>query len=237
MPKQPPPVLLLTRPDGPSRRFLAQVEQALGRPQPAVISPLIGIEPTGAPVDLTACAGVILTSQNALTGLAPPPGLPAWCVGQETARAARAVGFDARSADGDATALIALIRTSGTQGPLIHLRGQTARGDIAATLTAAGIPTRDLITYRQTVPALTDEARTLLSGAAPVIAPVFSPETMTNLTRQGPFAAPIQLIAISPAAANVAPVMRASLTIATRPDAAAMLTATLRWLETQAPDD
>jgi uroporphyrinogen-III synthase len=218
------PSLLLTRPDEASERLAVTVTQALGRPVPTVISPLIAITPL-AP-DLPPAEAVILTSANAAraaAGLGLPAGLPAWCVGEATAQAAAAAGLAPVSADGDAAALVALIASRASPGTrLLHLRGEESRGEVAARLTARGFPTEERIVYRQTAQPLTAAAVALLAGAAPVVVPLFSPRTARLFAATGPHAAPLIPIAISAAAAarvaGLGPVR-----IAPQPTGAAML--------------
>jgi uroporphyrinogen-III synthase len=101
----PMPVLILTRPMAASRRFLEEVEAAMGRPVSHVISPVMKIVPIAVDDLADPVTGVVFTSENAVLqaerfGFAP--GLPAWCVGDRTADVARREGFEARSAGGDA---------------------------------------------------------------------------------------------------------------------------------------
>jgi uroporphyrinogen-III synthase len=238
MAPQPPRALLLTRPQPAARRFLEQVRAASGQPVACVISPLIEVVAVPWDGDLSHVAALILTSQNALSALAGriPPGLRAWCVGDATARAAQAMGLDARSAGGDAEGLVAAIRASGEPGPCLHLRGDPSRGDIAARLTAAGIPTQYCVVYRQAALPLSADARRLLQGTAPVVVPVFSPETAAHLTGQGPFAAPLHLVAISAATAAVLALLGGvRMLVADRPDGPAMVRATLDQLRDPSP--
>lgn len=223
--------ILLTRPAKGSARFLAEVEAAMGGPVPAVISPLIEIVPIATQWDGHAIAGVILTSESgaeAAGAMGFPPGLTAYCVGDRTVDAARAAGFVPVSAEGDAESLIALILSTGKVGPLLHLRGEHARGDIAFRLTDAGVTCAQKVVYRQYEIRLTAEAEKLLKGALPVMLPLFSPRTCTILVSQGVFSAPLHVVALSEAVAAAAkPLAPASLVCADRPDSRAMLAATL----------
>ena len=154
-------------------------------------------------------------------------GLPrlAWCVGDRTAQAARTAGFDARSAAGDAEALVASILTAAPPGPLLHLRGRDSRGAIAPRLTAAGIATDELVVYAQEPQPLTDAARTVLQGDGPVIVPLFSPRTAQIFAATHPKAR-LFIAALSPAVlAALGDVRVEQATMATRPDAEALLQA------------
>jgi uroporphyrinogen-III synthase len=176
-----PPVLLLTRPAAQSARFLHECEDGLGRPVKAVISPIMGIEPRTLTVDPRRFAGVVFTSENAVTALGRPDwsrGVTAWCVGRRTADAAAAAGFTALSAEGDAQALLTRILADRPEGPLLHLGGAHLASDIAAELTQSGVPAETVVVYDQVAVPLTTEARTLLSAPqGRVVLPLFSPRS------------------------------------------------------------
>jgi uroporphyrinogen-III synthase len=225
------PPFLLTRPAAQGDRFADELRTRFGPAMRVVLSPLLMPDYLNAalPGDVT---GVIFTSETgvaALGRLRPARGLPAWCVGDRTAQAARLEGYEARSAAGDAAALVAAILAEAPGGPLLHARGEDSRGAVAERLTAAGIPTSEALVYAQRPAPLTDEARHLLGGTDPVIVPLFSPRTaallVTALT-DIPAPAPVWVVSLSPAvaeaAAPLAPVRQA---IARSPDASALLDA------------
>lgn len=225
----PRPVLLLTRPQAQSTRFAEEVAQALGPVFDVVISPLIDIEFHDAQLP-AGQAGVIFTSENAVAAyarLGTGAGMTAWCVGPRTAQAATAAGFRARSADGDAAALVALLQREKVTGPLLHVRGVHARGQVAEQLNSAGIETYELALYDQVPRPLTAGAQAALAGEAPVFLPVFSPRTAKILAEQAEdVAAPLRLFAFSTAVAEaLRPLPRQALHVADRPDAAAMIAA------------
>ena len=215
------PILLLTRPEAAARRFVAQ----LGLGVEVLIAPLLRIDQLDVDPAVAGLAGIILTSENGAVAAGRLPGLPqrAWCVGDRTAEAAGEAGFDPISARGDADALVALILSGGETGPLLHIRGEHARGDVAGRLNAAGVMTRDVVAYRQTSQPLSPGALAVLAGNRPVILPLFSPRTVTILAEHGRFTAPVYLVAISQAVADVAARLHPrSLLQADGPDATAM---------------
>jgi uroporphyrinogen-III synthase len=223
--------LLLTRPETASRRFLVACEAALGTPVPAVVSPVLAIRPVE--VALTERpAGLILTSENGAAcarelGLSQ---LEAWCVGARTAEVARAGGLHAIEAGPDAEALVAALLEARLEGPLLHLRGEHARGEVVERLRAAGIDAREAVAYRQEALSPTTEARAALDGAGPLVAPVFSPRSAALLAAWGP-RAPLHVVAMSGAVAEAAQALApASLTVARSPEGGAMVEATLRAL-------
>lgn len=226
--------VLLTRPEAASRAFAAALRGA-GVTVPILIAPLLAIRPRAAgPGPLDGLEGVIFTSANAVGAfsVATKARPPAWCVGTATTRAARAAGFSAHDAGGDAEALLRTIRDHGACGPFLHARGAHARGDIARRLTALGRETREAVLYDQVALSPGPEAQALLSGEEPVVVPLFSPRTAVLFADAAAVArAPLHLAAMSEAVARAlqdAPAPRSvrSTTVADAPDASAMCTAT-----------
>lgn len=218
------PILLLTRPEPAARRFMAQ----LGLAVETVVAPLMRIERlevAPVPAGLTA---IILTSENGALAAGRISGLPAraYCVGDRTAEAASAAGFEPISAKGEAEALVRLILSQGESGPLLHIRGEHVRGKVAERLNAAGVTTREVVAYRQPSMALLPGGLAVLVGKRPVILPLFSPRTVTILAQYGPFAAPLHIVPISQAVADLAEALRPKTMVqADSPDAAAMVRA------------
>lgn len=229
------PVILMTRPAPEGADTARDLAARTGCG--VVVSPLLAIRATGDLPDMTRYRSLIFTSRNGVRAYAAlnGPKLPATCVGEATARAARDAGHPARASGGDAEALVADLRANPPEGPILHLRGEIAQGDIAPRLTAAGLPTDAAVIYAQDLCDLTDEARQLLSGAAPVIVPLYSPRTAARFAALCPKGAQVHLILISRNADLAAAAIDAkSRSIATSPDARAMaeaMDATLRRVE------
>lgn len=193
-----------------------------------VISPLMAPRFLPVRLDAVPCKAIILTSQTGAEAAARMKAdLPdlAFCVGDRTAEAARAAGFAVQSAQGDAEDLLRLILGQ-SRGPMVHLRGREARGDLARRLSAAGVPTTEIVVYAQEEQPLTEEAMALLTGSAPVVVPLFSPRSAEIL---GAFCqtiaalAPLTVIAMSPAVAAVARYAAGPPRIARHPDGESML--------------
>ncbi|MFN4157230.1 MAG: uroporphyrinogen-III synthase [Gemmobacter sp.] len=223
---QPRPPVLLTRPAAQSARFASQMQARFG-PLEVVISPLMA--PVFLRPDLPAGPfdAVIFTSETGVAAARAAgwalPGL-AVCVGDRTAAAATEAGFAARSAGGDAEALVAMLRAGSGAGRLLHLRAAEARGDVAARLTAAGFPTDEAAVYDQRPAPLSEAARALLAGDRAVVVPLFSPRSAALLAvaaRGCP--APLWVAAFSPAVA--AGIAAARMVVAARPEAIALLEA------------
>jgi uroporphyrinogen-III synthase len=218
------PTILLTRPEAQSRDFAARLRARIAPDVAVIISPVLDIVPL--PFDLPVEPRfLVLTSVHAAeaarrAGLAD---LPAFCVGDRTAEAARAAGLLPLSAAGDAGALVSLLKAARPQGPGLYLRGRHAASDIASELASAGLDTHAVVAYDQIARPLSAPARAALDAAAPVILPVFSPRSSRLLARDIAVArAPLDLIAISAAAAAPWKDRPVSVAIAAAPDGAAM---------------
>lgn len=224
------PSILLTRPRADAQGF-AELLRAQGVTAPIEMSPIVEIVTTDAFVDFEGVSGVVFSSRNAVASV-PGQDLPAWCVGTATAEVARAKGWHAAAADGDAEALYGRVLADAPEGPLLHIRGEIARGDLAARLTQAGIETRDMIVYRQESRPLSEVANVLLSQANPVIVPLFSPNAAVQFAAQGPFKAPILIVAMSEAVAQeMGELPRETLVLAEKKEAAAMANAIIGLLD------
>ena len=224
---------LLTRPATASARFAAALRESFGTATPILISPLmepVFLQPAlpEGPFD-----SLVLTSETGAEAArrisAERDGLPrrAFCVGDRTAQAALSAGFQAHSAHGDAEAMVRLIVAIRPQGRFLHLRGRDSTGNVVHHLEKDGIFAREAIVYDQQPRPLTPEAQDLLSRPQSVILPLFSPRSADLLARQGPFAAPLWIAALSPAVAERAKALHPEkLAVAAKPDAAALLRAT-----------
>ncbi|MEE4120911.1 MAG: uroporphyrinogen-III synthase [Paracoccaceae bacterium] len=222
--------LLLTRPRPAALRFAAELEAATGPFAATVISPLLDIVPSGPFPRVSAEAALAFTSENAVAIAASrlaPAGRRAWCVGTRTAEAARAAGFDAVVAGGDADALVALLLAERPMGEIVHLAGGHQRGDLAERLAAGGLTARRAVIYDQAPVPPTAEALAALGGPRPVLLPLFSPRSaaLAAAMAEGA-AAPLLLAALSPAVARgwggPAPM---ALVTASRPESEALIDA------------
>jgi uroporphyrinogen-III synthase len=230
------PTVLLTRPRVQSERFAAQLLAQIPGLQ-IVTAPVMEVEQLPLALPRRDWAGVVFTSEAAvesarrnaadLTGR----GLRAFCVGDQTAKAAEQAGFQALSASGDASALVELIVAQGFAGPLLYLHGQEVRIDLGKSLNSAGIETVSRLCYRQVDRQLTEEATLFLNQEGEVVAPVFSPRSAQLLQAECvrlQARARLVVVAISAAAADV--MAGHEVIIAARPDGTAMLQAVLARL-------
>ncbi len=120
----------------------------------AVVAPVIGVVLTrGATIDLSGIGALAFTSANgveAFVTLSAERGLPAFAVGDATAEAALAAGFNTvASAGGDVSALAAAIiaRKDKIVGAVLHPSPLKPAGDLVGALAAAGIEARRVALY------------------------------------------------------------------------------------------
>jgi uroporphyrinogen-III synthase len=233
--------LLLTRPAPQSARFASLLAQNFGPDLRIVIAPLMAPRFLNPALPERAFAALILTSETGaeaarrISAGGQPLPIRAFCVGDQTATAAAAAGFDPISAQGDAAALIHLIRSRNQSGPLLYLHGKDIRGDVADALNSAGIETVSALVYDQIATPLTAEAKAALSQKDPILVPLFSPRSARLFVAEAgsitPLA-PLWVAALSPSVAREAAVLSPEkLEIAQHPDAGALIVALDKLLQ------
>ncbi|MCZ4351903.1 uroporphyrinogen-III synthase [Roseovarius aestuarii] len=223
------PTLLITRPQPGSAEFANAARAVLGKGAVIEQSSVMKIVAQGDMPDLRDIRALILTSRQGVAQFIARSNrrdLPVYAVGDGTAQAARAAGLKAVSAQGDAADLVARVLEDGTWGPMIHLRGAYAAGDVAGALQTAGVDAREAVIYAQQSVPLSKMAINLLNGEKPVVLPLFSPRSSKLLFEQVMPRAPLVVLAISKAVAQTVPTgLSAQVRVVTRPDADAMLDA------------
>jgi uroporphyrinogen-III synthase len=223
--------VLITRPKAQAKAFAAALEAAYGGPVHTVISPLLEIVPLAVTGSYQNVEHVILTSVHGVAAAARlgfPKGIPAWCVGAQTANAAADIGFEVHNADGASRELVAMIVAAAPKGQMVHVRGEYVAGAVVERLRSSGIVCDVVVAYDQRVCPATSAARDLLRGQHPVIVPLFSPRTARLFGDIADFNAPLHLIAISEAvdvSSEDAPI--ASRVVATNDRRVGMITGTL----------
>ncbi len=105
-------------------------------------------------------------------------------------------------AGGTAEELVAALLQIRPNSPLLHLRGEHSRGNVAERLTELGVTTLEQSIYQQRLLPLTDQAREAAAGENTVIAPIFSPRTARQFADVWDGSAPLLLAAISEATAE-----------------------------------
>ena len=145
--------VLVTRPE-PEAWRTAEKLAALGW-QP-IVAPLIVAQAMPDSPPMTGFDAVAMTSARAVEHMraadrAALADLPAFAVGARTADAMRSAGFrHVASADGDVTALAALIAGSGMKasGRVAHIGGQDRAGDLSGLVAISGIKVETIAVYR-----------------------------------------------------------------------------------------
>ncbi|WP_177218588.1 uroporphyrinogen-III synthase [Donghicola eburneus] len=203
-----------------------ELAQVMPCAMPIVISPVLDIAPLPDLLPLEHVKGLIVTSKNGVDALIAKTDrrdLPVYAVGQRTTAAAAAAGFAARQMGDDADELVEGLLRLGPKAPLLHLRGEVSRGDVAQRLSTHGILTREKVVYAQTPISLTEDAKILLNGTFPVVLPLFSPRSAKLLAQQVTGIAPRYVVAMSWAVASELPQGWAkTIIIASRADSPAM---------------
>lgn len=150
-------------------------------------------------------SGLIFTSANSVNAamsLGVDRSLPAYCVGPATTGTAKGSGWAAQMVGATAEELVANLLKLRPESPLLHLRGEHSRGNVAERLTELGLTTLEQPVYQQRLLPLTPEAQDAANGAVPVIAPLFSPRTARQFADVWMGTAPLWLAAISEATAE-----------------------------------
>lgn len=183
--------LLITRPREDAE-FLAQ--RLLGLGHQVVIEPLLDIRflaTAAADVERLqdGVQALLVTSANGLRAFAkcsPRRDLRVLAVGEASAQAARAAGFDdVESADGDVVALARLVmeRLVPKDGALLHVAGTKVAGDLAGSLEKAGFDVRRAVLYEAvTASALSPAVRADIAAGKIDGVLMFSPRTAENFT-------------------------------------------------------
>lgn len=183
------PVILVTRPADDAGSLTAALDR-LGCD--SLLAPMLRIQPNdAAPFDLGDGAAFLFTSANGVRALARRAGLagvlpqalalPAYGVGDATAKAARDAGFaEVESAGGDVYALaeLAAVRRRPQDGPLLHVAGTDVAGDLAGMLGDRGFCVRRFALYQAVAADQLDPAAyaALANGTAAGVT-FFSPRT------------------------------------------------------------
>lgn len=216
------------RAEADGRRTAARLE-AMGHT--ALPLPVLRIVPTGRSVPGGTADALIFTSAHApealahhLDGISALRGLPCWCVGERTARAARAAGFGAiESGGGDAAQLARAIIERGAPPRLAFVTGRDRKPDLERTLAAAGVALTVVEAYAaEPVPAWpAAEAANLATAAAALHYSRRSAALASRLAEAAGCGAPFRRLAhhclSADAAAGLEGVDAARISVAERP--------------------
>lgn len=180
--------LLITRP-AEDAEPLARRLRALGHTP--LIEPMLDMVWLDGPApDLDGVQGLLFTSANGVRAFARRTnhrGLPAYAVGDATARAAREAGFDSvESAQGDVYALAALVTRlcRPEAGMFLHVAGATVAGDLSGLLAGKGFAVRRETMYEARPSTRLGDATAagLAEGQIDAVL-IFSPRTAVSFVR------------------------------------------------------
>jgi uroporphyrinogen-III synthase len=170
--------LIITRPVGDALPLAGKLGE---RGHEAIIAPLLKIEARdGVVLPEKAYQAICVTSANAFVSpeiLSARRSVPLYCVGLQSAEAARRAGFsDVRARGGNvrglAEAISRELRT--TDGSLLYLSGQETSGDLQGLLAAQGFNVERVVAY-DAVPLVPTLSQAELSQADGVL--LYSPRS------------------------------------------------------------
>lgn len=227
--------LLITRPKEDARP-LADLLRARG--YAVSIEPMLRIEPvSGPPLDLSGVQAFLFTSANGVRACATRThdrALPAFAVGDATARTAARAGFGTvHSASGNVDDLAALVaRTCDPEGgALLHAAGSAVAGDLAGDLGRRGFTVHRQVLYAAHPATALSESTVRAVYAGTIDAALFfSPRTAGSFARLAQQAgieerlAAVTALCLSEAVAQAArTVPWRDIRVAGRPEQAALL--------------
>lgn len=185
------------------------------------MEPLLAIRPLPrAAPDLTGIAALAFTSRNgvdAFAALSDDRSRPVFTVGDATAEAARAAGFDPVHSAAGALGELARLLAEAAPGPVLAPGALEPAGDLAALL-AGRVEVRALPVYEAVGTA----------AAAPAAFDavlIHSPRAARALAALGPFAGQAAVVISDAAAAALADTPGLEIRVAARPDEAALFEA------------
>lgn len=224
MPRFQNPTVLVTRPRDSSLRFLDALSGVAG-PFVPLVAPAFETVATQDSVPQFDVA--IFTSQVGARFAPDGNGRRAYCVGDTTAAAVHARGYDAVSAAGAVQDLINLILSHVPHGRLLHIRGENSVGDVSVHLRAEGLTCDDAVVYRKQRTPLAADMKEQINTSAGLILPLFSAETVSIIARWKVSFDAAQIIAISDAVAQASRGLEpAGITVSPTPDLRGMITET-----------
>lgn len=221
------PTILITRPEPSGAAFAKQLQKVIGPASKIVLSPVLKIEPCGTLPDLAAVRHLVFSSRHGVQAFARHSNrrdIPAYAVGEATAKACRDIGLSVTACGGDVRQMMKRILADALPGLFLHVRGEYTAGNLARDLTVAGVKTSEAVIYRQHAVGLSGQAKECLQQTTPVILPLFSPRS-ARLALSGVLVkAPLFVAAISEnTAQEVPPGVAQDVVVADEPTAIAMM--------------
>lgn len=222
------PLVLVTRPRAFSEEFVAALGTVTSAFEP-LIAPAFELEALSA--EVPPYDEVIFTSRAGVRFGPKGDGRLAWCVGEATADAARAAGYETRTADGDADGLVVLILGERPVARLMHFRGESVASEVAARLVEGGLDCVETVLYRKVASQIPATDRAILEGVLNVVVPVFSAETVSILAEWELDWSGFHVVAISEKVAGAAAKLNpAKITVVPAPNTVEMTQAVARLI-------
>lgn len=221
-----PPTVLISRPKDDAERLKKAILSTYPAAQ-IIMAPAISIISVPFERPSTIFDAVVMTSKHAIhAAVNIAPQTPAICVGDATARAARAAGLTALSAKGTAQDLLDLVRKSNVS-KVLYLRGQYVQKNLESELNLAGIETESRIVYQQNANEFSAQALQDLSASPALLVPIYSARSALIVSQNLiDFKGEITVVAISkPAAQGWSGLKMDKIVYADAPNSRAMLVA------------
>jgi len=201
-----------------------------------IVEPLFSVEPIAAHIPIY--DALAFTSANGVREFAKRTrrrDASVFCVGARTAEAARDTGFGTvASADGDVGALARLIESKLEPGAhLLHAGNEESRGDLTGRLVAKGFSAAFLAIYRAAPvsrpgPGLARHFSGMPAFEAILIHSPRGADILESLATKSPGRAPLDVAAMSPAAAAPLSGLARRIETAAHPNETALLAALKR---------
>ena len=180
-------LVMITRPRDDAER-LAELLAPLG--VRGLVEPMFDIAMLPATLDFDGVQAILITSANGARALGQATDrrdLPVLAVGEQSATAARAIGFgDVAAAEGDVASLAAMVarEIDPAAGKLIHVAGTVVAGDLSGTLEEFGFEVnREVLYDARPVSALSPAGARALTEKSLDGVLFFSPRTVHTFAR------------------------------------------------------
>ncbi|MDE0306403.1 MAG: uroporphyrinogen-III synthase [Albidovulum sp.] len=206
---------------------------AVGREINVVLSPLLETVRLESDIDLSSFETIVFSSANGVKALAenrPATGAVAYCVGDQTAAAAAAVGYRTISANGSARDLAELVAKLWSGEKMVYACGRSTAFDLAGFLAARCVPIEVAVLYDQKPLKINTEAKIAASEES-CLFPVYSARTGRILAREvRSISDNSHVVAcMSESIAEEVSPLRWKSVVAGRPDAESLMETIIRW--------
>ena len=179
--------ILITRPLHQSRRFKKSLVEQFGENLEICISPILEIKSFRVKINLSFFDGIIFTSENgvkAFTNLNKKTDKKIYCVGAYTSEIARKSGLIVAHTEKDVGDLKTWLIENDSERKLLYLCGQNISNNLEVAFEGSKTTVVSQIIYDQLSRKLSPSAIQFLSGAIPVLIPIFSERSYEILSQQ-----------------------------------------------------